>query len=470
MNIVQESTGALEAVIKIELSKDDYQERVTKELKSMQRKAQMPGFRPGKVPFGMIQKMYGKSVLVEEVNKVLADAIYGYIKDHKLNILGHPVADRQQSEALDWDKLDGFTFNYHIGLAPDIDLQLGPDIAVDYHTIRVDDEMLEGYLSDIQKRYGKMTSPGTAEAGDVLFGQFEEMETEEQVKHEGVEHKANLYVEYIKDEDLKTRLVGFKPGDSVVFDIIKAVESDVEAAAMIGIKKEELSAHSPLFRFTLESISRVEPAEMTPELYEKVLPGKGIQEEDAFRESIREQIGQQYQADVDKHFKNVVREKLIEMTAIPLPESFLKTWLVDANKEEVTPEQVEKEFDSLADTFRWQLLENHLIKTYQLDVTKQEVHGHLEGYFRAQMKQYGQDDLEQDVIEGFIKNITSKEEEVKKVTEHLFEQKLLELYKQHLSLNKIELTFNDFVQLVTEKYNTNNEEKPPVSDAVDENE
>lgn len=470
MNIVQENTGALEAVIRIELSKDDYEDRVSKELKSMQRKAQMPGFRPGKVPYGMMQKMYGKSVLVEEVNKVLADAIYAYIKDNKLNILGHPVADRQQSESLDWDKLDGFTFQYHIGLAPDIELELTPDITVDYHTIRVDDEMLNSYLLDIQKRYGKMTSPGVAEESDVLYGLFEEMETEEQLKHEGVDHKANLYIEYIRDGDVKARLIGCKPGDSVVFDILKAVESDTEAAAMVGLKKDELAAHSPLFRFTLESISRVEPAEMAPELYEKVLPGKGIREEDAFRESIRDQIGLQYQADVDKHFKNMVREKLIGITALPLPESFLKIWLVDANPEEVTHEQVDKEFDSLADTFRWQLIENHLIKTYQLEVTKQEIHDHLENYFRAQMKQYGQDDLEQSVIEGFIKNITSKEEEVKKVQEHLFEQKLLEVYKQHLSLNKIELSFNEFVELVTAKYKTNNEEEPPASESVVENE
>jgi trigger factor len=452
MNIVQEHTGELEAVLKVELSNEDYQERVSRELKSMQRKARIPGFRPGKVPFGMIQKMYGKSVLVEEVNKVLGDAVFSYIKENKLNIVGHPVADHKKAETIDWDNITGFTFEYKVGLAPEVILEISSAIEVEYLTIKVDDNMVDSYLMDIRKRYGKMSSPDVSEAEDVLYGLFEELDADGELKPEGKAHKSNLYIQYLKDETLKGQLLGVSAGKSIDIDLMKAVESATEAASMIGVKKEELGNYNPVFRFTLESISRVEPAELNTELYDKVVPGMGIITEEAFKGVIRDQIKQQYQTDIDKNFKNDVRKKLIEITNLPLPERFLKTWLLDAHKDEFTPEQIDQEFDNLADTFRWQLIENHIIKQYELKVTPEEINNHLGEYFRAQMKQYGQEDVEQEVIDDFIKNIASKEDEMKKVYDHLYDQKLLGMFKDNLSLKETELSFDEFVKVVSEKY------------------
>ncbi len=454
MNIVQESIGELEAVLKVELNSEDYQNRVSRELKTMQRKAQIPGFRPGKVPFGMIQRMYGKSVLVEEVNKVLGDAVFSYIKENKLNILGHPVADHKKAETINWDDLSGFTFEYQIGLAPEVILEISDKIEVEYLTIKVDDDMVESYMTDIRKRYGKMSTPDVSEAEDVLYGLFEELDPDGSVKPDGKAHKSNLYIQYLKDEALKEQLLGISAGTSVDVDLMKAVESETEAASMIGAKKDELGNYSPVFRFTLESISRVEPAEMNTELYDKVVPGMGIITEEAFRGVVRDQIKQQYQSDVDKNFKNDVRKTLIEITQLPLPERFLKTWLLDAHKDEFTPEQIDQEFDSLADTFRWQLIENHLIKQYELQVSPEEINNHLGEYFRAQMKQYGQEDVDQEVIDDFVKNIASKEDEMKKVYDHLYDQKLLGMYKDNLSLKETELSFNEFIRVVSEKYNS----------------
>ncbi len=452
MNIVQENKGPLEAVLKVELKEEDYKDQVAKELKNFQRKAQMPGFRPGKVPFGMVKKLYGKSVKAEEVNKILADAVLDYVKKNELNILGHPVPDQEKAKEIDWENQDEFEFSYHIGLSPEIDLDLSEDIEVDYYKIKVSDDIVDNYLKDIRRRFGKMTSPGVAEKDDVLFGEFTEMESEEQPKPDGQTNKANLYIQYIKDEELKNKLIGAKPGASYVMDILKALESDAEAAAMVGVKKEELANYSPLFRFTVESISRVEPAEINEELFEKAAPGKGIKTEEEFRDFIADNISQQYQGDADKHFKNLVREKLIEVTDLDLPDDFLKKWLLDANKQELTPEQIEKDFDNFKDTFRWQLIENHLIKQNKLEVKTEEVNEHLEQYIRTQLKQYGQEDPEQSMINEFIKNITSNEEEIKKVYEHLFEKKLTELFKEKLKLKEIEISFDDFVKLVTEKY------------------
>ncbi len=452
MHITQENIGELEALLKVELQKDDYQEKVEKELKTLQKKAQMPGFRPGKVPFGMVRKLYGKSVLVEEVNKVLVDAVYQHIKDENLNILGHPVPDHELAGRVDWEAQTDFIFHYHIGLAPEVSLELNDQIEVEYYRIKVGDEVVDKYMDDLRRRYGKMMNPGVSEEEDVLFGEFSEMLSDEEAKPEGKVNKGNLYIKFLKDEDVKSRLVGAKPGESVVMDIGKAVGSDSEIAAMIGVKKEEAGNYGPLFRFTIESISRIEPAELDEAFFEKVAPGKEIRTEEALREFVREQVSMQYQVDVDKHFRNEVMKKLLEVTDLSLPEEFLKKWLVDANKDEVSPEQVEKEFGQFADTFRWQLIENHLIKSHDLQVSQEEVKSHLETYFRNQLKQYGQEDVDQEMINQFVNNIQSKEEEIKKVYDHLNDEKLLKLFKEKLKLKETELGFDDFVKLVSEKY------------------
>ncbi len=453
MDITQENKDQLEAVIKVKLTPEDYREQVDKELKNVQKKAQMPGFRPGKVPVGMVKKLYGKSVLVEEVNKILADAVYNYIKENEINVLGNPLPDHDKANHIDWDNQEEFAFEYEIGLSPEINLELSEDIHVDYHKITVEDDIVDNYIKDIRKRYGKMTNPGVSEAEDVLYGEFAEMENEETPKTDGHTHKSNLMIQYVKDEEVQKLLIGTKPGESVVMNPQEAVQSETEAASMLGVKKEELENYSPLFRFTIESISRVEPAELDEELFKKAMPEDKVETEEQFREMLAEQISKQYQADADKHFKNLVMEKLLEETKLPLPETFLKKWLLDTNKEDLTEEKVEKEFDQFSNSFRWQLLENHLLKKYEIEVKPEEVNEHLENFVKAQLKQYGQGDLPQEVLNEYVKNISSNKDEVKKVYDHLFDQKLLDLFKEKLSLKEQKISFDDFVKLVTEKYN-----------------
>ncbi len=452
MEILQENKDQLEAVIKVKLTEDDYREQVEKELKNMQKKAQMPGFRPGKVPMGMVKKLYGKSVLVEEVNKILADAVYKYIKDNEINVLGNPLPDHEKANDIDWDNQTEFEFEYEVGLSPEIDLELNEDIEVDYHKITVEDDIVDNYIKDIRKRYGKMTNPGVSEADDVLYGEFVEMDDEENPKTDGHTHKSNLMIQYVKDEDVKKQLIGAKPGEAVVMNPKEAVQSDTEASAMLGIQKEDLDKHGPLFRFTIESISRVEPAELDEELFKKAMPEDDIKDEAGFREVLAEQISKQYQADADKHFKNLVMEKLLEETQLPLPEAFLKKWLLDTNKEELTEEKVENEFDQFSDSFRWQLLENHLLKKYEIEVKPEEVNEHLENFVKAQLKKFGQADVPQEMLDEYVKDIASNKDEVKKVYDQLFDQKLMSLFKENLKLNEVETSFDDFVKLVTEKY------------------
>lgn len=452
MNIVQENKGQLGAVLKVELKEEDYRDKVAAELKTLQRKAQMPGFRPGKVPFGMIKKMYGKSVMAEEVNKMLVDEVYKYIKDNNIDILGNPLPDHEAAEKVDWDTQTDFEFFYEIGLSPKVELELSENIEVDYHRIKVADETINSYIDDIRRRFGKMISPEISEADDVLFCEFAELESAGTPKEGGLTHKSNLLIKFIKDEEIKKELIGMKVGDTAEFELLKAVENETEAASMIGVKKEELSNYSPLFRITVENISRIEPAELNEDLFKKALPDDEVKTGEEFRQKLAEQVSKQYQVDADKHFRNEVMKKLLQVTSLELPETFLKKWLKEANKEEFTVEQVEAEFPALADTFRWQLIENHLISGNNLEVTPDEVTDHLSSFMRAQLRQYGQENVEQSVIDGFVKDIMKNQDEMKKVYDNLFDQKLMDLYKQKLKLNEVEISFDDFVKLVTEKY------------------
>lgn len=452
MNIVQESKNQLEAVLKVVLKEDDYRDKVAAELKNMQRKAQIAGFRPGKVPFGMIKKMYGKSVMVDQVNKILVDEVYKYIKDNNLHILGNPIPNHEAAEKIDWDTQTEFEFSYEIGFAPKVELQLTDQIEVDYYRIEVAHATIESYIDDMRRRFGKRVNPEVTQEEDVIFCEFAELETEGSLKTGGHNNRANLFIKFVTDKNLKEKLTGAKIGHSVDAELLKALENETEAASLLGVKKEDLQGLSPWFRITIENISRIEPAEVNEEFYKKALPEAEIKSKEEFIQKLSEIVSTQYQADVDKHFRNEVIKKLIEVANLELPEIFLKRWVAEASKEETTPEKIEAEFPKLADSFRWQLIEDYLISSNNLEVTTTEITDHLSAFMRAQLKQYGQENVEQAVIDNFVKDIMKNQDEMKKVYDNLLDQKLMNLYKEKLKLNEVQISFDDFVKLVTEKY------------------
>lgn len=452
MNIVQEKRDNLHSIIKVELKHEDYRDKVAAEMKNLQRKVQMPGFRPGKVPAQLVQKMYGKGVLVDEVNKLLQDSLHNYLKDNDLDILGSPIPENDEV-AIDWDNQKDFVFTYEIGLAPQVHLDLTDTISVDYHQIIVEDQIVDTYEMEIRNRNGNMIQPEVSEESDVLFGEFVELESYGVAKPEGYKHKSNLYIKYIQQEEIKKKFCGIATGAVIEMDILAAMgNNDTEAAAMIGVKKEDLANYSHLFSFTTEKISRLEPAELNEDLYKKAFPEAEVTDREGFRKLVAENISKQYQVDSDKHFRNEAMKKLLEVSKLELPESFLKKWIQVSAKEPITSEQAEQEFAKLADPFRWQLIENQLIKTNDIEVSMEEVREYLSDYYRNQLKQYGMPEVEQSMIDKFLARIFENQEELKKVYDDLFSNKLLALFKEKLKLNRVEISYEDFTKLVLEKY------------------
>lgn len=467
MDITKENTGHLEASLKIKLTEEDYSDRIQKELREIQKKSQMPGFRPGKVPLGLINKMYGKSVKAEEINKILTDAVLDYIKDEKLDILGSPLPDNETKEAIDWESQKEFEFIYRIGLQPIIDLELSTDIEIDYYRIIVPDKNIDSFIEDSRKRYGKLIYPGVAEEGDVLSGVLTEANEEKKPIEGGKVNNTKIFIQYIKDTEVRDSLIGSKPGSEIFMDIIKAVESESEAAAMIGVKKEELEDYSPFFLFTVDSISRIEPAELNEELYEKIAPGKEIKTEEALREFAGEQFSMQYQKEVDKHFYNLASDKILEIANIELPEKFLKNWMLANKKEGLSAEDIDKEFDKANNAFKWQIIENYLSKKYNIDVNSHEIRKHMEAFVRSQLAQYGQYELPEEALGKYVDELLGKEEEVNKVRDYLFESKLIALMKDKLKLNEKDVSFEEFSELMEAEYKKLNKEQntEPASDS-----
>ncbi len=463
MNIFHEKTNGLSGVLKIQINENDYSEKVNNAMRDLQKKAQMPGFRTGKVPMGIIKKLHGKDVLIEQVNKLTGEAVYEYIKEKELNILGNPLPVQDQNKSVDWENQKEFEFHFSIGFAPGIELTLSDKIKVEYYKIKIGNKLVNEQINNLQHQQGKIINPEkSGDDKDSLFGEFVQMDSEEKVAEEPLIKKSKINIEDIKDKKIRNDFLSRKVGDQIVFDINKAFESKDKISKVLDVDEEKLPEKAALFRFTVETISRIEPAELNDEFFKKVSPGKTIADEDELKKLVSEEISKRYQDEVDRYFRNEVIETLLEMADIQLPEEFIKQWLIETNKEELTKEKVEAEFDQYADSLRWQLLESKITEDHNIKVTDNEVKDHLREYVKAQLSQYGQNNPEKEMVENFVNNIMEKEEEVKKVREKLFDDKLIKLFKNTLKLKEKEVTFDEFSNLVKEKF----EKKQKKSNAV----
>jgi len=452
MNIVRENKATLEDLLKIEIKEQDYRNKVATELKTLQRKAQMPGFRQGKVPMGIITKMYGKSVLVEEVNNLMIDELNKYIKENEIKLIGEPLPVVETFKTIDWDNPGDMEFVWNIGLAPKVELELSDKIIVDYHRITVEDSVIEQQIEAIARRHGEMEHPESVQEDDVLLCELVELDAPGVVKQDGHSHTANLFVKFVKNQAIKEQFIGKKIEESLEMDLIEAFENETEAASIIAVKKDDIKNYGPLFSVTIKKISRLKPAQVSQDLFDKVFPGKGIETEADFRKEIESQISEQYQAEVDKHFANEVSKTLIAETKLELPEDFIKRWILESPKNELTVEEVERDLDKYADSFRWQFIENHLIETNGVKVTQEEVKEHVAGYIRAQFASYLRYEPEQELVDKHAMDIIKNQEELKKVYDTLFDRKLMALYKGKLKLKEVKMKFDDFVMMVEEKY------------------
>ena len=411
-------------------------------LKDYQKKASIPGFRPGKVPTGMIKKMYGKSIMVEEINKLLSDSLYKYLHENKIEVLGNPLP--KADSVIDWDNQQEFEFLYEMGLAPKFNVDLSPKDKFVYQTVKIDDELVNKYVTDIAKRYGKVENVEISGDADLLNGDFVELDANGEIVAGGIFKTGSLFLDRVKDEATKKALIGLKNDDKVVLDASKLSENATDLAALLGIDKEKAEGLNCKLQFTVKGVSRLAAAEINQEFFNKIYGEGNVSTEEEFKAKIKDELANMFVNDSERKFYNDVVEHLMNKVNFKLPTEFLKRWIVTANEKPVTFEQVDSEFENYSKGLKWQLIENKIIKENNLEVTKDEVVDHTKELILQQFAQMGQGPMGDEELNQTAQRVLSNQEEAKKLYEKLYGQKVMELFKTKFTLENKEVAYDDF--------------------------
>ena len=442
MNITQENIDELNAVLKVKVVAEDYLPKVESALKDYQKRASVPGFRPGKVPSGMIKKMYGKSILVDEINKLLNDSLYKYLQENKIEVLGNPLP--KPDSQIDWDNQKDFEFLYEMGLAPKFNVELSQKDKFTYKTVKIDEELVDKYITDVAKRYGKVEQVEVSGAGDLLTGDFVELDAAGEIVAGGVFKTGNLFLERLKDETVKKQLTGLKKDDKVVLDAQKIADSPAELANLLGIDKDAAEKFTSKVQFLVKNISHLAPADINQEFYNKIYGEGVVNSEEEFRAKVRQELASIFVNDSERKFYNDVVEHLMEKINFDLPKDFLKRWIIAVNEKPVTAEQVEAEFDGYAKGLKWQLIENKIIKENNIQVTKEEILAHTKELILEQFGKFNPVPMEEEELDQTAQRVLANEEEAKKLYEKLYGQKILNLFKSQFSIENKEVSHDEF--------------------------
>ncbi|MGB0887802.1 MAG: trigger factor [Vicingaceae bacterium] len=452
MNITKQKVDDLNAVIKVQLDQADYQENVDKVLKNHRKNANIPGFRKGHVPMGMIKKQVGVSVMVEEINKILSESLHKFITDEDLNLLGNPLPSLDEKHSIDWTTQKDFEFTYEVGIAPEFDVDVLSKLKLDYYSIKVADKDVDKYISDVAKRYGKMSNPDAAEADDMVFGKFEELDGEGNVKEGGINHSSVIIIEAVTDKKVQKSLVGAKANDTYEIDPKVVSANPQDQAAAIGVDVSQLDAIISKFKFTVEKINKIIPAELDQELFDKVYGPGAVTDVAAFRAKVSEELGKGLSTDADRKLKVDIQDELIKKLKLKLPDTFLKRWIKESNEKPITTEQIEEEYDNYSKGLQWQLIENKLIQSNDIKVTNEEVVEHTKGLLAQQMAGMGlPGGTNDEELTETANRVLQNEEEARNLYMMMYDMKLTDLYKSTLKLKEKEVSYEDFVKLAYDK-------------------
>lgn len=444
MNVTTRNTDDLNAVLTVKIQPEDYQGKVDKVLKDYRKNAKIPGFRPGKVPAGLIKKQYGKAVLVDEVNHLLQHAITDHIRDEKLDILGNPLPVPQDD--IDWESQDEFAFDFEVGLAPEIDQTVSDKTKVNYYKITADKKMVDRYVNDYAKRFGTMSYPEAIEKDSIVKADLTEVDKDGKAVEDGITNDGTFSMESVEDKKAEKALVGIRPGDSAVINVTNAFGENFNISNALGIDKDQLESSTGLFELNITEVSKIEPAEINQELFGKVFGEGNIKDEKAFREKIKQDAEGMFVGESDRKFLEDLRDTVLDKSKFELPDEFLKKWMLTSQEQPVTKEQVEEEYPKMKDNMKWQLVENKIIRDNNIEVTQEELIDYTKQLVMRQMAQYGQQPEESE-LESIAKRVLENSEEAQRVTDQLFSEKLLKYYKETVKLNKKEVSFDEFIKL-----------------------
>ena len=449
MNVSLQNIDKVSALLTVKIEKADYQEKVEKSLKSIRQKANIPGFRPGMVPMGLVKKQYGKAVLAEEVNKVLQDKVYEYLRENNVNMLGEPLPNEEKQQPVNFDTMEDFEFVFDIALAPEFKAELSNEDTIDYYTIEISEEMVNGQVGAYTQRNGNYEKVESYEDKDMLKGLLAELDEAGNTKEGGVQVEgATLMPAYMADEDQKAIFATAKVNDVLVFNPTTAFKAnESELASLLKVKKEEVAAHAGNFSFQVEEITRFVPGELNQEIFDQVFGEGVVKSEEEFRAKIKESLAQNFVADSDYKFLLDVRNHLVnKIGKLEFPDALLKRIML-LNNEEKGEEFVTENYDKSIEELTWHLIKEQLVKANDIKVEKDDVENMAKEATKAQFAQYGMMNVPDELLANYAQEMLKKQESVNGLINRVIETKLSQALKNQVTLNHKTVSVEEFNKL-----------------------
>lgn len=448
MGIKVQTTAPLTQQVTVILEPADYNPSVEKAIKKYAAKAAVPGFRPGKVPVTMVKKMYGKHLLVDEVNRLVGESLNNYIEENQLNLLGNPLPSETVSAVVDFDNPGTMEFTFDMGLAPQINVSLDSSRAFTRFVVSPTESDIENALDNICRRNGEMTNPETVGESDMVRGLWVELKDGEP-KPGGVMHSSSLLLDTVTDETTKNDLVGKKVGDVITINHNNVANNEADHAAMLGVDRAKLPSLEPEFRFTIERIQRLVPAQLNNELVQKMYPDGSVTDVEALKERVRQDYRNHFDTHSDSRLFNDIATALMQETVIELPEAFLKRWMLDQHDHDHathqhTPDEVDAEYANFSQGLRWQLIEANVVRQSGLTLTADELKAGVRDHLRQQFAQYGLHQATDEMMEDMTTRFMKRKDEVRRVSEHLMEKKMLAVFKERFKLDDKLVSSDEF--------------------------
>jgi trigger factor len=436
MNITKQDIDSLNAVVKVDITAEDYQGKVETILQDYRKKADIPGFRKGHVPMGMIKKQYGKSVMIDEINKMLQESLNKFLTEEDLNILGNPLP--KVNEEFSWDTED-FSFEFELGLAPEFDVDLSAKKKITQYNIIADDSLIDKEVENLQTRFGKIVPQETVAEGMNVAGTFANEEKE-------IENKATISLTDIKGKVNLKKFIGAKIGDVISLKTKGLFSEEHKLMGALGLSKEAVQGLEIPVTFTVEEITLTELADLDQELFDKIFGEGKIATADELRAKIKEDAEEQFKAQSDQQLLNSVTEYLVKNTKFDLPDEFLKKWLTTAGEKTISAEEAAEEFEKSEKGLRYQLIEGKIMSANDIKLDFQELKDYAKGFIKAQMAQYGNLNPEEKELDEIAGRVLSNQDEAKRLQEQLVSQKLLTFYKENITFKEKKVTYEAFVK------------------------
>ena len=443
MNITLNKQSTTEGLIKISLTESDYLPKVNDKMKEVSRKASIKGFRQGKVPTGVIKKMYGKSILAEEVNQLISHSLSDYIKENKLKVLGDPLPNSEKAHLIDWDVQKDFEFEFHIGMVEDFAVDLSSKVNVTSHPIEVDQKTMDETLADLKTRFGKTSYPEVSEASDNLFGD---------IGLKGEEDKKGSYISIGKIEKKEQKkFLGLKKEDVVEFDIEKIFTDEAEKARALNIPEEEAKNVKGTYSFHVTSVNRVEPAAIDQELFDKVFGKDVVKSEEELLSKIKETIAENYKRETEHLLDHEIQHYYVDHTKIAMPDNFLKMWLKATSGGQVTDEVLEKEFHLYKESLKWDLIKNRITEEKEIKVEGDEVRAKAKQLIVEQFggaaiaAQLG--DKMDEIANNYLSGQNGKGENFMRIYNQLRQEKIFKVVKDNITINEKKVSLEEFKKI-----------------------